>query len=216
MTPTEIKEIQANGIDYFGHPLKVDGVWGPKTAFWHGITGLSVKRQEVVKLALGYHAQGVAEDPSRPNRGKFVDSILYPAGLTPRYGHPWCIAFVSHVMRMCDVDWPRYHVSAWALIEWAKETGKVLPAHEKPLPGDIFAFLYVRKEGEKNFRGHGGIVLAHDGTYFACCDGNVGDAVRVGRRASGPDVKFIRVINDEKPALTMPPNLSRLDGVGDR
>lgn len=217
MTPEQIKAIQKDGIDYFGHPLKVDGVWGPKTAWWHQISQLEKPRQDLLRIALGYHAAGMSEihGNSIANDGTFVDMLLKPVGL--RY-QPWCIAFVSHCIRKAGLEWKKYHVSAWGLLQWAEQNKLFI---DEPAPGDLFAFLYPRPAGDNKTPGHGGIVIGSDSIddkgFINTVEGNIGDAVRAGRRAIRPEMKFLR-IPDMSPASTIVIEklLMKIDSLGDR
>lgn len=212
MTPSEIKSLQTTGIDWFGNPLKADGLWGPKTAWWAGIASLSPLRQEVIRIALGYHAIGAGEDKTNSiaNDGTFVDMILRPAGL--RF-QPWCVSFCSHVYVKAGVPWKKYQTSAWGLIDWASKQDKLV---DEPLPGDLFAFLHDRHPGDTQFTGHGGIVLAKDGDMLYNCEGNVSDSVRAGRRGVTSAMKFIRVMDEQHGTLTFPEKTMRIDGLADR
>lgn len=193
MTPEQVKSIQKGGIDYFGHPLKVDGLWGPKTAWWHQVSQLEPARVELLRIALGYHAAGMKEDANNSiaNDGTFVDMLLKPVGL--RY-QPWCIAFVSHCIRKAGIEWKKYHTSAWGLRQWAEQNNLYV---DEPAPGDLFALLYPKKPGDTQITGHGGIFIGSDSVdpkgFINSVDGNVADAVRAGRRAIQNDLKFIRI-----------------------
>jgi hypothetical protein len=212
----EIKEIQSTGIDWFGAPLKVDGVRGPKTDFWIGILSLDKQRQDVIKLALKYHHEGKGEihGNDTPNDGSFVDMLLKARNMR---NQPWCLAFCSHVLTSCGVTWPEYHVSAWGAIEWAKKHGRAVAT---PLPGDLEVYTYDKKPGEKNIQGHGRIVLAYDAITKETVgvDGNVSDRVTVGRRNDRPRRTFIRPasFSDTHGKLVYPNNCMRLDNLGDR
>ena len=213
MAHMDIKTIQATGIDWFGAPLKVDGDLGPKTAWWIGILSLDQKRQEVIKLALGYHHKGMKEEngPGITNGGTWVSSLLKPAGLK---NQPWCAALTSHLYTTCGVKLPKYFTSAWQYIDWATKNGKLVT---DPLPGDMHAILHPKKPGDTSIKGHVGLVLARDADTVYCVDGNVSDAVRAGRRKMVPDMKFIRVIeSDIAYGLTFPTGTNRIDGLVDR
>lgn len=203
----QIRHIQTTGIDWYGLPLVVDGKWGPKTAWWAGITTLPTLRQSIVQTVLKYKAMGVKEEGGA-NHGPWVDKFLAPAKLI---GEPWCVSFTSYVLREVGMsDWP-YHTSAYGLINWAKQTGRVV---KTPLPGDLFAFLHD-SHAVGFTPGHGGTVLASDSNWIADCDGNVGNAVDVGKRAI-QGLTFIRTVDDAAFPLTMPTDLRMLDGSGTR
>jgi hypothetical protein len=217
MTPEEIKAIQKEGIDYFGHPLKVDGQWGPKTAWWHQISQLEKPRQDLLRIALGYHASSMSEvhGNSIANDGTFVDMLLKPVGL--RY-QPWCIAFVSHCIRKAGLEWKKYHVSAWGLREWAKQNSLFV---DEPVPGDVFTVLYPKKPGDNQWQGHGGFYLGSDWTdsqnFFNSVDGNVTDCVRAGRRKIENDIKYIRIPGlSSGPRITIEKTLMSISSLGDR
>jgi hypothetical protein len=211
----EIKEIQRGGIDWLGAPLKVNGKRGPKTDWWIGILSLSEQRQNVLKLALGYHYQGMGEDlkDPLPNDGEFVDMLLKPAKMKQV---AWCVAFCSHVYRNTGVEWPIYHVSTWAMIEWAKKEGLIV---SEPLPGDVECYLKPRKPGQQ-IQGHARIVTGWDkvSKVTTGVDGNSADMVRVGRRKNVPERYFIRPksLGIENKGLIMPTGLLYLDGAPDR
>jgi hypothetical protein len=205
----QILSVQEDGIDWNGKPLVKDADYGPRTRWWHGISTLPCQRQLIVRTFLKYN--GRKEDTGKPNRSEWLDEIQKPGGLG--VGNPWCIAFISHVMRECSVDWPLYHMSAWAMIEWAKQNGRIT---ENPLPGDLFAFLY-NPEAIGFTPGHGGGILATNADWVCDADGNVGDSVCVGKRAR-QGLTFIRTVDSEDPPLTMPPlkDLTFLDGARTR
>lgn len=219
MTKEQVLAIQKDGIDWFGWPLRQDGDYGPKTQWWEGISTLSNLRQETLRVSLGHHAAGMGEihGNSIQNDGAFVEMLFKP---TPWLKNaPWCIALVSHVCRKVGVPWPKYHTSAWQVIEWARQMGYIV---DEPLPGDVYAFLYPKKPGDTQHKGHGGFVIGtgevEGKKYLAVSDGNVGDACRVGRRLWTEDKVFIRVpeLGTQHGKLTMPNKLMRLDSVGDR
>lgn len=200
----QITALQAEGIDWLGKPLKVDGQWGPRTAWWAGIDALSKPRQRIVQIALGYFSQGVKEDVGRPNRGEWVDRFLKPGGIGT--GQPWCAAFSSYVLREAGVDCPVYHLSAYGLIQWGKTEGQTT---KDPLPGDRFAFLH--DPSVKGFtQGHVGIVTGSDANWVSTVEGNVGDSTAVGKRARD-GLTFIRSV-DDLPVITLPTGLTNLDG----
>lgn len=213
LTKQQIINLQSTGIDWFGNPLKPDGVLGPKTHWWQGITTLDQKRQDVIKLALGYHASNVGVELTGHNDGPFIDMLFEPVGLK---NLAWCIAFCSHVYRKCGVPWPKYHTSAWQVIQWAKENGRLI---ESPLPSDLEVFLYPAVRGEDR-KGHGRIVLAYDATTgrTAGVDGNVQNTIRIGYRDPRPDRYFVRPngFTAHHGQLTMPTGLVDLDGLADR
>lgn len=215
LTKTEVLNIQNNGIDWTGQPLLKDGIWGPKTAWWSGITTLDQKRQDVGKLVLGYHASNVGVETTGHNDGPFVDMLFKPVGMQKK-GYPWCVALISHCYRECGVPWPKYHTSAWQVIQWARENGKLVT---EPLPLDVEVFLYPAVKGEER-KGHGRFVLAYDPITkrTAGVDGNVGNTIRVGYRDDRPDRYFVRPngFTNKHGVLTMPTGLIDLDGIGDR
>ncbi len=205
----QIKQIQFGGVDWTGQRLRVDGNYGPKTQWWHGVSLLPHARRLAVLVALSHN--GRKEDKGRPNRSEWLDKIQEPGGIG--VGNPWCIAFVSNVMHECRVDWPLYHMSAYAMLEWAKANGRITT---DPLPGDVFGFLYDTTA--KGFTpGHGGFVLAANADWICDIDGNVGDSVKVGKRAR-QGLTFIRTVPDERIPLIMPPltELPNLDGARTR
>lgn len=217
MTPEQVKAIQKDGIDWFGHPLSIDGKLGPKTNWWIQINQLEKPRVDLLRIALGYHASGMKEDMNNSiaNDGTFVDMLLKPAGL--RY-QPWCIAFVSHCIRKAGIEWKTYHTSAWGLIKWA-EQNKLLV--NEPSPGDLFAFLYPRKPGDTKWSGHGGIVTGSDvndsKNFINTVEGNIGDSVRAGRRAIRPEMIYIRIPGTGQPnTITIDKLLMKIDSLGDR
>lgn len=215
LTKNEILTIQNNGIDWTGQPLVRDGIWGPKTAWWQGILSLDEKRQAVQRLALGYHASNVGIEATGHNDGPFVGMLFKPVGMQKR-NLPWCIAYVSHIYRECGVPWPKYHTSAWQVIQWARENGKLV---NNPLPSDLEVFLYPAVKGEDR-KGHGRIITAYDVTTgrTAGVDANVENTIRIGYRDPRPERYFVRPngFTSQSGVLTMPKNLIDLDGLGDR
>lgn len=212
MTPKEIKEIQKTGIDWFGWPLKIDGVLGPRSNWWLGITSLCPERQQVIRIALGYHAAGMREDENGRNGGEFVD-MLFKDGKTGLKNQPWCAVLASHVYKKADVPFPKYFTSAWQFIDWAKREGKVVAS---PLPGDVVAYLHPMKEGDTQRKGHVEICLAFDETHTYDVAGNVANAVRAGKRPVTPEMVYIRTLDSQHGPLSVPFNMPRIDNIGDR
>ena len=209
MTKDEVIAIQRGGMDWLGQPLLCDGDYGPRTQWWHYITTLHPKRQQLVMAWLWFHAMGTVKDDGN-NRGTWPDRFMEPSGLKP--GGAWCIAFMSYCLHQCNADWPVYHASTFNMLEWAKTNGRITT---QPKPGDIHCFMYPR-ESKLFGKGHGGGVIAVDTSWVAVCDGNVGDTVKVGKRARD-GLTFIRTVDDEasSPAVANM-NLQRLDGWKDR
>ncbi len=214
MTKDEIKTIQTGGIDWNGQPLIVDGTYGQKTAWWNGIKSLDQKRQDVLRLDLGYHAANMGE-ATGDNDGPFVNMLFKPVGMEGKH-YAWCIALASYCYTKCGVIWPKYHTSAWQVIQWAKENAKTVT---DPLPGDLEVFLYAKVAGE-DWKGHGRIITGYDAATgrTAGVDGNITNMVRVGFRDPRPDRYFVRPagLTTQHGTLTMPTGLTDLDGLADR
>lgn len=204
----QVKLIQKGGVDWLGAALTVDGMYGPRTQFWHYVASLCPMRQDIVRQNLRFHAMGVKDDGH--NRGELVDKFVAPSGLAP--GVPWCIAMQSHVLTDVGADWPVYHMSAFKLLEWAKENNRLT---DRPLPGDLHCFLYPKGHALYG-SGHGGCVIMPGTSWMAVCDGNVSDAVTVGMRAR-EGLSFIRTVEDDVQQLSVSSmGLTRLDGWKDR
>lgn len=206
MTPDAItiRHLQETGINWYGEPLAIDNAYGPETQWWHAISQLEEKRVQIVKDGLVWYKQKTKEDAGKPNRGDRVDKFVQPGGVG--LGVPWCIAFTSYVLKVQNGLEIPYHMSAYALIEWATKHGRLT---DDPKPGDRHAFLYP---DSKSHEGHGGIVLGANADWILCVDGNCGDAVKVGTRARR-GLKFISSFSDLH-LPTMPPvkDLIMLDG----
>jgi len=208
LTQDQIEDIQKDGFDWFGKPLRVDGDYGPKTQWWHYITTLHPVRQLTVREHLRYYVAGTKE--TSPNEGPVVSLFNAPAG-EHFVGKAWCIGYQSFVLRASGADWPIHHVSTYEMLEWAKDTGRIT---KNPRPGDVHAFMYPK--GSKLFgSGHGGGLLFADPLWVACCDGNVGDSVQVGKRARD-GLTFIKTVLDDVESPLVPMSLTRLDGWKDR
>jgi hypothetical protein len=186
-TTTAIACFQAHHIGPDGHPLHVDGIVGPNTAWAlehprdHGAAFTAVgwrcspsdadePANVVLKVAVG--EIGVYEDPEGSNRGARVDKYLGWEGQNPNVkGPPWCAYYVSWCWSHADGGSPFGRLgSAWKLNEWARAKNKFTDA---PVPGDIFTIMRT------TFRGHVGIVAAilPEGK-IATVEGNSGGAVR--------------------------------------
>lgn len=207
-TPAQILEIQATGIDWYGEPLKVDGAWGPRTAWWAGILSLPEQRQKIVRTCLGYYKKGIKEDEGRPNQGEWVDRFNEPGRLGP--AQPWCVAFTSYVLRECWFEedvWP-YHMSTKYLLEWAHGNGRMT---KDPLPGDLACFMHDQDKGHTEFN------LAISPLWTLDCGGNVGNQIQVGKRARD-GILFVRTVDHEGSRLVMPPleKMLNLDGTRTR
>lgn len=217
MTEEEIKSIQRGkpglpGIDWFGKPLLIDGDYGQRTQWWHWVTTFSDFRQRVLRRMLGYHAGGLKETTGA-NRDPIIDKMQEPAGLTPTYGHPWCVMFVSHCLREEGGDWPIYHAHTGEMLKWAAYENRITL---RPKPGDIAAFLYEPAPHRTPGSGHSEFVLCPFPNFTMDCGGNLGNMVRVGYRAR-PGLSFINIEPSAPQAPTsLPRGLLRLDGVADR
>lgn len=211
LTMEQVKAIQSangGGIDWTGKKLKVDGDYGARTQWWHYISSLHNLRQQFIRQLLYFNQLGVKDDGN--NRGKQVDVFVEPSGL--ELGVPWCIALQSYCLRAVGADWPIYHMSAFKLIEWAKENNRIT---DRPLPGDLHAFLYPKGHALYG-SGHGGGLLGAGSDWAAVCDGNVGDSIHVGMRAR-EGLTFIRTVDDDvQPTAVASMGLTRLDGWKDR
>lgn len=216
MSPDQIKLIQKSGIDWYGNPLKVDGLLGPKTEWWIGITTLSPVRQEILRIALGYHASGMKEEngPGIENGGTFVDMLLAPVKLRNK---AWCIAFISHCYKKAGVKLPIYFTGAEQLIEWAIANGCIVT---DPLPSDIEVFLHPKQPENTYRQGHGRILTGYDKNtgVTAGVDGNSRDAVRCGFRRDRESRYFVRLpgLGTDHNLLTMPQKMMYLDNLEDR
>lgn len=217
MTSAEIKAIQKSGIDWYGNPLKVDGIIGPKTLWWSGIKSLSQQRQDVISLALGYHATGMGEATGK-NDGTFVDMLLGPVKLR---NMSWCVAFVAHCMKKSGVSIPVYFTGAEQLIK-AVSSPRCTYAKfvDEPIPCDVEVYLYPRKAGDTYSQGHARLVTGYDPAtkITAGVDGNVTNCVRTGLRHDRPERKFVRfnALGEQHGDLVMPVNMMKLDNLGDR
>lgn len=177
MNKQQIERFQSYSIDWNGEPLDTDGDIGPKTQWAMDLRSCGWTRENVVKTALDY--VGVAEDPIGSNRSTQIDEFAKPSGLE---GIKWCCAFVSYIMRKCEVPWPVYYTSVFTMASQLKDRITLL----NPLPGDLFFF--TRTDGS----GHTGIVTGVSDKEIMTVEGNLKNAVRPGRRDRSK-VKFISI-----------------------
>lgn len=217
MTPLEIKSLQKTGIDWLGNPLTVDGLWGPKTEWWAGITSLSPLRQEVIRIELAYAHMGMKEDNTGgiENGGTFVDMLLAPVGL---HNKPWCASFVSHCMRKAGVKWPVYYSSAYQMREWGKKENLMVT---DPIPADIEVIIHDHKPGDTQVLGHVRLITGYDPATqtTAGVDGNCSNSVRCGYRHANGERYFLRppaLGGNVNSGLTFPSGMMNLDHIGDR
>jgi hypothetical protein len=144
-----------------GQRLMADGKKGPRTSWALALEEMPRWRFNLVLAALKW----VGFRETGENGGPEVTSWLGACGVGP--GNPWCAAFLSALLRGVGIECAEARVS---------ELARKFPDVEAPLPGDIAYWL--RDDGT----GHCGIVTGVDGDRVAVCEGNSGDAVRVGWR----------------------------------
>lgn len=224
LTKEQVEAIQISGgtreapcgIDWEGELLSVDGDYGPRTQWWHYVsTTCNSVELRTLRIALGHVRNGVRDDGN--NRGLIVDGFMLPAG-KKMLGKPWCIGAVSAVLRQAGADWPVYHVSTAAMLQWAAREGRILRA---PRPGCAYGFLYppdvAKALGMEPGSGHGGIVTAAptSSPWVSVADGNVRDKYTAGMRAVAP-LTFIATTVPVDVSPMLPPGLPRLDGWRDR
>jgi hypothetical protein len=129
---------------------------------------------------------GQAEQPPGSNDSPRI-AVYRSAVQGAAAGQPWCAYFVSWAAAQAGAPLGDHGqgLGAVAQIEdWARSTGKLLPADATPRPGDLILF------GSQ----HVGIVesVGADGT-ITTVEGNSGNAVRRRERAPGEATGFVRL-----------------------
>jgi hypothetical protein len=137
-------------------------------------------------LAIAQAEIGQAEQPPGSNDSPRI-AVYRTATQGSAAGVPWCAYFVSWAAAQAGAPLGDHGqgLGAVAQIEdWARRTGKLLPAGATPRPGDLILF------GSH----HVGIVesVAADGT-ITTVEGNSGNAVRRRERAPGEATGFVRL-----------------------
>jgi len=138
--------------------------------------------------ALGF-AQGEigqAEQPPGSNDSPRI-AVYRSAVQGAVAGQPWCAYFVSWAAAQAGAplgESGQGFGSVAQIEDWARRTGRLLPACATPRPGDLILF------GSQ----HVGIVEAvgADGT-LTTVEGNTGDAVRRRQRSPGEATGFVRL-----------------------
>jgi cell wall-associated NlpC family hydrolase len=139
---------------------------------------------KALRVALGEIGQ--AEQPPGSNDSPRI-AVYRSAVQGAVSGQPWCAYFVSWAAAQAGAPLGEtgQGFGAVAQIEdWARRTGKLLPAGATPRPGDLILF------GTQ----HVGIVesVASDGT-ITTVEGNTGDAVRRRSRSPGEATGYVRL-----------------------
>jgi len=129
---------------------------------------------------------GQAEQPPGSNDSPRI-AVYRSAVRGAVAGEPWCAYFVSWAAAQAGAPLGDNGEGLGAvaqITDWARRTGKLLPAGTTPRPGDLILF------GTH----HVGIVesVAADGTINTV-EGNTGDAVRRRQRAPGEATGFVRL-----------------------
>jgi CHAP domain-containing protein len=137
-------------------------------------------------LAAAQGEIGQAEQPPGSNDSPRI-AVYRSAVQGAVAGEPWCAYFVSWAAAQAGAplgDNGEGLGSVAQITDWARRTGKLLPANATPRPGDLILF------GTQ----HVGIVesVAADGT-ITTVEGNTGDAVRRRQRAPSEATGFVRL-----------------------
>lgn len=201
MTPEEIRAFQSTRADWHGVRLVVDGNLGPKTQWALDLRACGTERERIVRTAQEFLT--VVEEPLGSNRAPLIDLMVKPAGIG--FGHPWCAAFVSFVLRECRLSLAKYHVSVHEMVALNPVRNTTAA-----LPGDVFYIL--RNDGT----GHTGFIIGGDAHELMTLEGNCQNRVMVGRRERSK----IQGIIDTVPSAARMPAVSGtvpdLDGAEDR
>lgn len=174
MTENEILEFQRaiHHTDWFGKPLKADGIIGPVTQWAMDMATLKNWRQSVVRLSLTEHAKGIVEIPPGSNRGLEIDKYIIWCNLDPKAkkgeGFRWCAASASYALSAGSPK-PIRHASV-------KNLSKILIPALHPQPGDLAYSL--RPDGT----GHCGILIGIDEIDAMINEGNSNNRMEVVRR----------------------------------
>lgn len=194
---------QRSHLDCFNKPLTVDGQLGPLTNWAFAFDSLNRPAKSVITTARS--CIGIKEEGTS-NRSVDVDEFLAPAAVG--FGHPWCCAFVSWVLMMCGQmqhETGQYFVSVYAFSNAWRERHT-----QNPEVGDMFIIL---RGGGK---GHIGFVLGVEDNEIMTLEGNVRNAVRVGRRDRSKINHYVRL----SPQTLHTPGVNRsapdFDGAEDR
>lgn len=165
MRPVDIAAFQRLRSGPDGRQLLPDGVWGPRTQWAADIDALPYWRMKIVTLALEH----VGETETSRNRGPKIDAWLRACKVDPEdaIDDPWCAAFASMCLRGGGIECREASVHRLAAM---------YPETLAPLAGDLCCLL--RPDGT----GHVDIVTGVSDELVSVVGGNVGNAVRAGRR----------------------------------
>lgn len=209
---TDVKYFQATHLGPDGFFLEDDGIVGENT--WWALLNPSGSSQrsfidakipdrvygtrlKILERAMKEYNYGVKEVPDNSNRGERID--LYTGGKAV----PWCMKFVSYILRECEVrvPWDKYEGGTNSCYRKAVHAGifsETSSVSYFPAPGDLFMIQYG------DGKGHVGFVLRvnYDGdklVSFNTIEGNAGNRVKIGLRFVNKEknlVGFINVAND--------------------
>jgi hypothetical protein len=201
-TKIAVLDFQSSHLTVDGDHLHADGVVGPVTKAallnprapvdvfiakgWRGEVLSAPNDDARAAVAAAIVEIGVKEDPPGSNRGPRVDVYNGPDYL----GAPWCANFASFCWSRAPNGSPFGKLaSALKIKNWGAQNGKLLPADEALLPGDIGVIM--RAEG----RGHVEIITGceFDGK-ISFIGGNVGNACRATVRTRDSFTHFVRPI----------------------
>lgn len=202
MNTEELKNFQRCRLDCFCKDLVPDGKYGPLTNWALAFEKLPKNVKRVIYMARAYI--GMSEIGTT-NKGDFIQMLFDGANM--RDGHPWCCAFVSFVLKQLGElkhSSGAYFVSVHAFSNaWAAQH-----VHT-PVPGDIF--IIKRNDGT----GHIGFVIGVSETEIMTIEGNVKNAVRVGRRDRSKISHYVSLT--PRPAtLEVNEHAPDFDGADDR
>lgn len=179
-TRAAVVDFQSHHTDPGGHPLAHDGRVGPLTQWSlkhpggglykaHGWLYDSAKTNSltlpVCQAAVG--DLGLKENPDGSNDGPELKKFQ-------TYGRPWCALAVSHWFSLAIVGSPfGVQPAVVGLLSWAKIHGKIVPADQAVLPGDVM--IIIRGSGH----GHTGLIVGvnADG-MLSTVEGNCSNSVR--------------------------------------
>lgn len=185
-----VMQFQAQGEDWNGKPLTVDGVRGPKTEWALAIADLPLYRRRINDALLLCHGH---VEPKGDNRSPWIDERVRRAGGTP--GDPWCAANVFCVLEDAGVECRRTMSAVKCLEQFP------LIDADDVLPMDLFG--WENPDGT----GHVGFVAGYwhpelNVRGYATFEGNSNNMFRLClRRVDG--LQFRRVV-DESFAANVP------------
>lgn len=187
-TKRAVRLFQSRFPDASGLPLRVDGEIGALT--WGAMFGAATvpasggAPSRLTQAALDFAATqiGVMEQPLGSNRGPEVDRYVQAAGLDPRGGFAWCVAFTHfcYLTAASGLGVPNPHVKTAGVLRHWNDAARV-PGARRVTKAEALAdpalvrpgALFIIDLGQG--LGHSGMVVATANGRLVTIEGNTND-----------------------------------------